>query len=419
MLKNDIELFVEKFSENLPRSLERIYGLLDRIDNPQNSIKNVIHIAGTNGKGSVLSYIKSCLLMDKQKVNAFTSPHLIKITERILIDNKFVDDEVFVRTFDSLLAKLNQEEIVFFEFMTACAFFLFNRNKADWNLFEVGMGGKYDATNTLPMKDLAVITPISYDHENYLGDDIFQITKEKLGITSNKIPTVIGKQSDRVKEFILKNFLSNQDNRFVFDMDWTMTKKKEFYYYEDNEESIRINNQFMYGEHQKINAATSIASLRFLNKLNKINLSKDIIEKGISNTHWRGRLEKIDCENNLVELWVDSCHNPSGSNAVATEISKMNFKEKRKTKLIFSLKKGKKINDFIAPFVDVCSEISYVEGNKANYSYNEITEKISNMNIKIRNIKNLDKSLIYKEDSPSRILICGSMQLVGKAISIF
>ena len=88
MLKNDIELFVEKFSENLPRSLERIYSLLDRIDNPQNSIKNVIHIAGTNGKGSVLSYIKSCLLMDKQKVNAFTSPHLIKITERILIDNK-------------------------------------------------------------------------------------------------------------------------------------------------------------------------------------------------------------------------------------------------------------------------------------------------------------------------------------------
>ena len=131
----------------------------------------------------------------------------------------------------------------------------------------------------------------------------------------------------------------------------------------------------MYGEHQKMNAATSIASLRFLNKLNKINLSKDIIEKGISNTHWRGRLEKIDCKNNLVELWVDSCHNPSGSNAVATEISKMNFKEKRKTKLIFSLKKGKKINDFIAPFVDVCSEISYVEGNKAHYSYNEITEK--------------------------------------------
>ena len=156
-----------------------------------------------------------------------------------------------------------------------------------------------------------------------------------------------------------------------------------------------------------------------MNKLNKINLSKDIIEKGISNTYWRGRLEKIDCKNNLVELWVDSCHNPSGSNAVATEISKMNFKEKRKTKLIFSLKKGKKINDFIAPFVDVCSEISYVEGNKANYSYNEIIEKISNMNIKIRNIKNLDKSLIYKEDSPSRILICGSMQLVGKAISIF
>jgi len=419
MLNNDIDSLVGKFSENLPRSLERIYGLLDRIDNPQNNITNVIHIAGTNGKGSVLSYIKSCLLMNEQKVNAFTSPHLIKITERILINNKFVDDEVFVRTFNSLLAILNKEEIVFFEFMTACALFLFNQNKADWNLFEVGMGGKYDATNALPIKDLAVITPISYDHENYLGDDIFQITKEKLGITCNKIPTVIGKQPDHVKEFILKNILSNQDNRFVFGMDWTMTKKKEFYYYEDNEGSIKINNPFMYGEHQKMNAATSIASLRFLNKFKKINLSKETIEKGISNTYWRGRLEMIDCKNNFVELWVDSCHNHAGSNAVAIEISKMNSKEKRKTKLIFSLKKGKKINDFIAPFVDVCDEIYYVEINKTHYSYNEINEKISSTNIKIGNIKCLDRSLINKEDSPSRILICGSIQLVGKAISIF
>ena len=105
--------------------------------------------------------------------------------------------------------------------------------------------------------------------------------------------------------------------------------------------------------------------------------------------------------------------------SVASEISNMNFNYKSKINLIFSLMIWNKIIDFIAPFVDVCSEISYVEGNKAHYSYNEITEKISNMNIKIRNIKNLDKSLIYKEDSPSRILICGSMQLVGKAISIF
>ena len=419
MQNNDIDLFVGKFSDNLPRSLERTYGLLDRIDNPQNSIKNVIHIAGTNGKGSVLSYIKSCLLMSKQKVNAFTSPHLIKITERILIDDKVVDDQLFEKTSDSLLSKLNQEEVVFFEFMTACALFLFNQNKADWNLFEVGMGGKYDATNTLPTKDLAVITPISYDHENYLGDDIFQITKEKLAITSNKIPTVIGEQPDHVKEFILKNFIFNKDNRFVFGMDWTMTKKKESYYYEDNEDSIKINNQFMYGEHQKMNAATSIASLRFLHKLNKINLPKDIIEKGISNTHWRGRLEKIDCKNNSVELWVDVCHNPSGSSAVANEINKMNSIEKRKTKLIFSLKKGKKIKDFIVPFVDVFDEIYYVEDTKTHYSYKEIIEKISDINIRIRNIKNLDRSLIYKEDSPSRILICGSTQLVGKAISIF
>ena len=419
MLNNNIDLFIEKFSKNLPRSLDRIYGLLDRIGNPQNSITNIIHITGTNGKGSVLSYIKSCLLTDKKKVNAFISPHLIKITERILIDNKFVDDDVFARTVDTLFTKLNEEEIVFFEFLTACALFLFNQNKADWNLLEVGMGGKYDATNTIPTKDLAIITPISYDHENYLGDNILQITKEKLGITSSKIPTVIGKQPNNVREFILKNFLNDQNNRFVFGMDWTLTKKKDCYYYEDNDETIKINNQFMYGEHQKMNAAISIASLRFLIKLKKINLSKDIIEQGISSTHWRGRLEKIDCKINLVELWIDCCHNSSGAKEVASEINKMNSKEKKKTKLFFSLKKGKKIKDFIIPFINVFDEITYIEGNKTHYSYNEIIEKTLSVPIKKSNISNLERSLICHQDGPSRILICGSMQLVGKVIRMF
>jgi len=419
MLKNNFNQFHKQFSENLPRSLERTNSLLNEIGKPQNKIKNIIHIAGTNGKGSILSYIKSCLTMNNLKVNAFTSPHLVRINERILINNHIVEDDILEKTIDKLFQYSNNGNIAFFEFITGCALYLFNQNKADWNLFEVGMGGEFDATNILPKKDLAIISPISYDHEDFLGDDILEITKEKMGITNNETYTVVGKQPKNITDFILKNYLYNKRKRFVYGLDWTMTKKKELFYYEDNDVSIRINNPFMIGEHQKMNAALSIASLRFLKKSKKICLSKNIIEKGISKTKWRGRLEKINCENNSSELWIDSCHNPSGTKAIALEMKKMNSEKQKKMNLFFSLKKGKKIKDFIMPFQGIFDEIKYIDINDNHYSFDEIKKNTTGVNIKIREVKEFDKTLILKENHPSRTLICGSMQLVGKAISIF
>jgi len=419
MLKNNSNQFHKQFSENLPRSLERTISLLNEIGNPQNEIKNIIHIAGTNGKGSILSYIKSCLTMNKFKVNAFTSPHLVRINERILINNKMVGDDLLEKTIDKLFQYSNNRNIAFFEFITGCALYLFNQNKADWNLFEVGMGGEFDATNILQKKDLAIITPISYDHEDFLGDDIIEITKEKMGITNNKTYTVVGKQPKNITDFILKTFLHNKKKRFVYGLDWTMTKKKKSFYYEDNDVSIKINNPFMIGEHQKMNAALSIASLRFLRKSKKINLSKTTIEKGISRTKWRGRLEKINCENNLSELWIDSCHNPSGTKVIGREMMKMNSKKQKKMSLIFSLKKGKKIKEFVIPFQGIFDEIKYIGINDNHYSFNEIKRNTNGLNINIREEREFDKTIILKDDHPSRILICGSMQLVGKAISIF
>ena len=419
MLKNNFNQFHKQFSENLPRSLERTNSLLNEIGKPQNKIKNIIHIAGTNGKGSILSYINSCLTMNNLKVNAFTSPHLVRINERILINNHIVEDDILEKTIDKLFQYSNNGNIAFFEFITGCALYLFNQNKADWNLFEVGMGGEFDATNILPKKDLAIITPISYDHEDFLGDNIIEITKEKMGITNNETYTVVGKQPKNITDFILKNYLYNKRKRFVYGLDWTMTKKKELFYYEDNDVSIRINNPFMIGEHQKMNAALSIASLRFLKKSKKISLSKNIIEKGISKTKWRGRLEKINCENNSLELWIDSCHNPSGTKAIAFEMKKMNSEKQKKMNLFFSLKKGKKIKDFIIPFQGIFDEIKYIGINDNHYSFDEIKKNTTGVNIKIREVKEFDKTLILKENHPSRTLICGSMQLVGKAISIF
>ena len=419
MQKINFEALHKNFKECLPCTLNRTSRLLEEIGCPQNSVDNIIHIAGTNGKGSVISFIKSCLLSNRYTVNAFISPHLVKLNERIFIKNQIVDDKTLTEVIEFLLPISKKESISFFEFISVCAIFLFSKNKGNWNLFEVGMGGKFDATNILPKKDLAIITPISYDHENFLGDNIFNIAKEKIGITNNQIPTVVGQQPDILMNYLLKNYLNKPAKRFVYSIDWTVIQKKNSFYYEDYNETIKIDIPFMNGQHQIMNAAIAIAAISVLKKQKKINIKKDVIEDAISKTKWQGRLEKINYKNSLIELWIDSCHNPSGAKVISSEMIRINSKKKRDMSLIFSLKRGKKIRNFLLPFEGVFEKIEYLQFTNDHYSYDEIIDSIGEMNFKISHIKKLSQSLILQEKHLSRVLICGSIPLVGKVIDTF
>jgi len=418
MLNSELNLLLRNFSSNLPRTLNRINYLLEKLDNPQKKIENVIHIAGTNGKGSVLSYIKSCLEIKKLKINALTSPHLKEVNERIIINNNEIEDDLLKINLMNLKEISNDKKLAFFEIITACAYDLFKKFPADWNLIEVGMGGKYDATNSLIRKDLAIITPISLDHENFLGNNIIDIAKEKLGITSKDILTVVGEQTAEVQNFILEDCLIKSKNRFVFNMDWTMTKKSNGYYYEDSEDSIKIFNPLMNGYHQKMNAALSIASIQLLRKVGKIDISKKEIESGIEMTSWSGRLEKLNHTSmgkfNNLEIWIDGCHNPAGSKAIADEMLKINKIENLDMIVIFSLKRNKKIKEFLSNFKHIFSRFIYIEMGEDHYNYEEIKKYLKNFDHKIEKAESLKDFLeTIKKDTYSRVLICGSLQLVG------
>ena len=421
MLDNDLNFFLRNLSSDLPRTLSRINYLLEKLNNPQKRIENVIHIAGTNGKGSVLSYIKSCLEIKKLNINALTSPHLKKVNERIIVHNNEIEDNLLKTNLVNLINISNNKELAFFEIITACAYDLFEKFPADWNLIEVGMGGKYDATNSLAAKDMAIITPISFDHENFLGNNILDIAKEKLGITSKDILTVVGQQTTEVQNFILKNCLTDSKKRFVFNMDWTLTKKNNSYYYEDNEDSIKIYNPLMNGYHQKMNAALSIAAIQVLRKFGKIDISKKELESGIEQTSWLGRLEKLNHTSmgkfKNLEIWIDGCHNPAGSKAIADEMLKINKLENLDMILIFSLKRNKKIKEFLSNFKDTFSRFIYAELGEDHYSYEEIKNYLCNSNYKIEKTQSLKSCLKnFKKDTYSRVLICGSFQLVGNIV---
>ena len=421
MLDNELNLFLNNSSSNLPRTLNRINFLLEKLNNPQRKIENVIHIAGTNGKGSVLSYLKSCLEIKKLKVNALISPHLKNVNERIIIHNNEVEDDLLKSNLANLKKISNSKKLAFFEIITACAFDLFGRFPADWSLIEVGMGGEYDATNSLIKKDLAVITPISLDHEYFLGNNIIDIAKEKLGISNKNTLTVVGDQTTEVNNFIIKNCLTDSEKRFVFNMDWTITKKNRHYYYQDNEDSIKIFNPLMNGYHQKMNAALSIASIQCLRKVDKIDISIKDIELGVEKTSWSGRLERLSqtsigkIEN--LEIWIDGCHNPAGSKVIASEMQKINNFECMNMIMIFSLKRSKKIKEFISNFKDIFSKFIYVEMSDDHYSYEEIEEYLKHSNYKIEKAESLEYCLEnISKNIYSRVLICGSLQLVGNII---
>ena len=420
-IQKRLDLNLSNYPINLPKSLERVKILLDKVGSPQNYLNNIIHIAGTNGKGSVLAYIKSCLITKGFKVNALISPHLKDVNERIVINNNLVKDNLFIENFSYLNSLSKNEKISFFEIITACAYNIFHKHPSDWNLIEVGMGGQYDATNIIPKKDLAIITPISLDHEEFLGNDIFDITKEKIGITNKNILTVVGEQEDKVQNLILKDFLIKSENRFIYGMDWTLIRKKNEFFYEDEIGSIKITNPMMIGEHQKKNAALSVASLQMLKRAGKLKISNKEIEAGIKKTYWPGRLEFInkgEYKNlNNLEVWADSCHNPAGSDVISKEMEHMNSNDRKEMILIFSLKKNKSILRFLNNFENVFKKFIYIEFGSDHYNYEEVLEKVNNFELLIKRSSSIEQAIkMIEGKSPSRVLVCGSMQLVGELI---
>ena len=211
-------------------SLNRLNVLLKKLGNPHFNLPATIHIAGTNGKGSTLSFIKNILELNSYSCHAYISPHLSSFNERIIINNREINSK---QLYESLLyvKKINNNKpITFFEITTAAAFVLFAKKKADFLILETGLGGRLDATNIIPKKILSIITPISIDHEEFLGKTIKKITKEKLGITNFCQNIIISKQIPEVKNFINKK----------------IKKKKNIYFYKKEFNSYKVNNLKFY-----------------------------------------------------------------------------------------------------------------------------------------------------------------------------
>ena len=330
--------------------LETIKNILQQLGSPQDKF-SCIHIAGTNGKGSIASALSSILHASGYKVGLYTSPHLVKFNERICINNKPVSDKEIVASYEAVKkASPGKREPTFFEFATAMALFEFARQKVDWAIIETGMGGRLDATNIIKPK-LAVITNISLEHQEYLGNTIAEITGEKGGIIKPGIPVITGvKQKNGIN--VLKKIVREKSARlYILGDDFRVRRTRGAFTYFGIENVWRDMKKGLMGKHQVENSALALAACEALSISGQAVLPLKSIKKGLEENRWAGRLEKVS---DSPVILLDGAHNLSAARTLANFLSKK-YAEKKIT-LVLGILDDKPYLAMLASLLPVCSK---------------------------------------------------------------
>ncbi len=416
-----VQLF-RSFPKRLDLSTIRIAKLLARLGNPQKNMPPVIHVAGTNGKGSTIAFIRAGLEAKGDKVHVFSSPHLIDIRERIRIAGKKIETKYFDKLLKKCIAANNKKDLSFFELLTAVAFLAFSQNKADWTIMEVGLGGRLDSTNVIGKPRLCIITSISMDHEEFLGNTLPEIAREKAGILKKKTVAIFSKQNklvldvlkERAKKLSCLTRIQGEDFRVQL-----MNSSLLFY---NSKDKISLPMPKLEGSHQLENAGVAIAALL------ELGCAEKHLSTAMKKVRWPGRLHRITkgviSPNSLgfeAELFLDGGHNPSAGTAIShwiKELPQGNFF------LILGMMKNKNIEGFLEPLkssihkliaVRIPEEINSLEPKT-------IVKTATKLNIPSAIASSIENALeVIKKDKsvlPKTILIGGSLYLVGHCLKL-
>ena len=285
-------------------SLGRIERLLARLGDPEKALPPVVHVAGTNGKGSVIAYLAAMLQAAERTVHTYTSPHLVRFHERIVLNGQAVAEERLSALLRECEDANDGAPITFFEITTAAAMLAFSRTPADVLLLETGLGGRLDATNVIDAPRLSVITPVSIDHVHYLGDDLAGIAAEKAGILKPGVPVVVGPQPPIALEVIRNRAKSVGAPIYVFGDGWWFEERDEGLQYRDNGGALTLPRPRLLGGHQLENAAIAVAAAR---RLGALGPDEAAIRRGLLEARWPGRLQWIESDG-MPAMLLDAAH---------------------------------------------------------------------------------------------------------------
>lgn len=395
-------------------TLDRVHRLLAALGHPETRLPPVIHIAGTNGKGSTQAMIRAGLEASGAAVHAYTSPHLARFHERIRLAGTLISEAALTALLDECVQANGPDEITFFEITTCAAFLAFSRTPADWTLLEVGLGGRLDATNVVDRPALTIITPVSLDHEAFLGDTIAKIAGEKAGIIKRGVPCVVGPQHPEGLAAIEATAARLGAPLWVFGQHWNAWEERGRLIYQDENGLLDLPLPNLPGPHQIQNAGAAIAALRLLRSGEP--------EAAVTRAEWPARMQRLRqgplaASAPGVELWLDGGHNPAGGEAVAATLARMPARE---THLICGMLNTKDVRGYMRPLAAHATRLWAVSipGEKNTLPAEDTRDAARDAGIQAEAAASVAEALssIAAANPRARVLICGSLYLAGQVL---
>src|SRR5262245_23945559 len=344
-------------------SLDRMWRVLERLGNPQRKAPPVIHVAGTNGKGSTIAFLRAMLEAAGKSVHVYTSPNLVRVNERFRLGGAgggvLVSDAELVDALAECERANGDAPITLFEIETAAAFVLFARHSADMPLLEVGLGGRLDATNVIERPLASVVTPVSMDHIEFLGDTLEKIAAEKAGIFRAGVPAVIAPQSDAASTVLERQAEKIRAPLHVAGQHWHAHVENGRLVYQDEQGLLDLPPPKLFGRHQFDNAGSAIAALRAAG----IRLPVQAIEQGLTRAEWPARLQRLTAGRLVsiapagAELWLDGGHNADGGRAIAAALGDLEERVSRPLILVVGMLSTKDRAAFLRNFTGLVRRV--------------------------------------------------------------
>jgi dihydrofolate synthase/folylpolyglutamate synthase len=406
--------------------LSRVERLLKLVGSPEQKLPPVVHVAGTNGKGSVIAYLRAILEAAGCKVHVYTSPHLVRFHERIRLAGNLIEEQALVDLIEECERANGGDPITFFEITTVAAFLAFSRVPADILLLETGLGGEFDATNVIDAPLATIITPVSFDHMQFLGDSLAKIAQAKAGIMKRNRPAIIAQQPPEAAAVIEARAASLNAPLWRCGAEWNFEIGDSGFTYRDSHGALTLPKPVLPGRHQFGNAATAIASTRWLKEFA---LSERDIAAGLTSAIWPARMQcltrgpLVDLLPPGWELWLDGGHNEDAGQIIAGMIGEWQGQAHKAVSLIFGMLTSKDPLAFLRHLAPVAEDLSAVAipGDHASLSAADAVAFARQAGLPAEgydSTKTALAAIIARHGpAPRRVLICGSLYLAGTVLA--
>ncbi|MGQ0741661.1 MAG: bifunctional folylpolyglutamate synthase/dihydrofolate synthase [Alphaproteobacteria bacterium] len=421
-----LERLLALHPKRIDLALDRIQRLLAALGHPERSLPPVIHVAGTNGKGSVCAFLRAMLEGNGYRVHVYTSPHLVRFHERIRLAGELISELELSSVLEECETVNDGEPITFFEITTAAALLAFARHPGDIAILEVGLGGKYDATNVIQNPAAVCLTPVALDHQEFLGQSLAGIAAEKAGILKPGVPCVIGPQAEEAREVLVRTGDRIGAPLFVYGEDFHAHEEHGRMVYQDGNGLLDLSPPKLYGRHQIANAAIAIATLR---RVNKHWARESAIERGLRNVEWPGRMQRlmrgplIGAAPKGAEVWLDGGHNPHGAAALAQSIADLEERAPKPLYLVCGMLRTKDAHGFFSAFRGLARHVSTmaIPGEEASLRAGALYDEARAVGLDATPAEGLEDAMMQvagwaqarEAEGPPRVLICGSLYLAG------